>query len=72
MHDIPGGSCGCSERYGGDADGHDHDHGDSGSTTDAESGSASDDDTCDDCGAAYEWRLDLDGVQHYDCPNCDA
>ncbi|WP_436908198.1 hypothetical protein [Halosimplex marinum] len=72
MHDIPGQSCGCSERYGRGADGHGHGHGGSDPATDGASESSADDDTCDDCGAAYEWRLDIDGVQHYDCPNCDA
>jgi len=56
MQEIPGGSC----DYDSDA------------TSDATSESSADDDTCEDCGAAYEWRLDIDGVQHYDCPNCDA
>ena len=60
MEEIPGGSC--DHGHGGGAD----------STTTTAGGSSADDDTCEDCGAAYEWRLDIDGVQHYDCPNCDA
>jgi hypothetical protein len=60
MQEIPGGNC-------------DHGHEDgSDPTADGEGESSAGDDTCDDCGAAYEWRLDVDGVQHYDCPHCDA
>jgi|GEM_PF-2003894 len=66
MQEIPGGSCDHSERGG-----HGHDGG-SDSAGEAERDSSADDDTCDDCGAPYEWRLDIDGVQHYDCPNRDA
>lgn len=34
------------------------------------SSDADDSDVCDDCGAALEWTLGLDGVQRFECPNC--
>ncbi|MFC6614461.1 hypothetical protein ACFQAS_05745 [Halopenitus salinus] len=27
--------------------------------------------TCSECGATLEWTLDVDGVQHLECPNCE-
>lgn len=57
MQEMPGDTCICSQQHGEDQS---HEHEDW----------VDDPDRCTDCGAELEWRLDVDGVQHHECPKC--